>query len=63
MCGRCFRWNRRFWYFPVTIKLMIEVNLDLAVQHGLTPDEYKKIKILIGRNPNFTELEFFSNVE
>ena len=39
---------------------MIEVNLDLAVQHGLTPDEYKKIKILIGRNPNFTELGVFS---
>ena len=39
---------------------MIEVNLDLAVQHGLTLDEYEKIKILIGRNPNFTELGIFS---
>ena len=39
---------------------MIEVNLDLAVQHGLTLEEYEKIKILIGRNPNFTELGIFS---
>ena len=39
---------------------MTEVNLDLAVQHGLTPEEYEKIKVLIGRNPNFTELGIFS---
>ena len=39
---------------------MKEVNLDLAVQHGLTPEEYEKIKTLIGRNPNFTELGIFS---
>ena len=39
---------------------MIEVNLDLAEQHGLTSEEYEKIKILIGRKPNFTELGIFS---
>ena len=39
---------------------MIEVNLVLAVQHGLTSEEYEKIKILIGRKPNFTELGIFS---
>ena len=39
---------------------MSEVNVDLAIQHGLTADEYEKIKELIGRNPNLTELGIFS---
>ena len=39
---------------------MTEVNLNLAIEHGLTENEYKKIIELIGRNPNFTELGIFS---
>ena len=33
-----------------TYKTQDEVNLDLAVQHGLTPEEYDKIKVLTERN-------------
>ena len=32
----------------------------LAVAHGLTPQEYARIRTLIGRNPTFTELGIFS---
>ena len=39
---------------------MTEVNLNLAIEHGLTENEYKKIIELIGRNPNITELGIFS---
>ncbi|MEK9959895.1 MAG: AIR synthase related protein, partial [Pelagibacteraceae bacterium] len=39
---------------------MPEVNLDLAIQHGLTEDEFNKIKELIGKEPNLTELGIFS---
>jgi phosphoribosylformylglycinamidine synthase II len=39
---------------------MSEVNLDLAIQHGLTEDEFNKIKELIGKEPNLTELGIFS---
>jgi phosphoribosylformylglycinamidine synthase subunit PurL len=39
-----------------------EVNVDaaLAGQMGLSEEEFKKIKQLIGRDPNFTELGVFS---
>ncbi len=39
---------------------MKEVNLELAIQHGLKEEEYKKIQELIGRVPNLTELGIFS---
>ncbi len=39
---------------------MSNVNLDSAIQHGLTKDEYEKILELIGRKPNITELGIFS---
>ena len=39
---------------------MTEANLNLAIEHGLTENEYKKIIELIGRNPNITELGIFS---
>ena len=32
----------------------------LVAQHGLTPDEYERIKRILGREPNFTELGIFS---
>jgi phosphoribosylformylglycinamidine synthase II len=39
---------------------MSKVNLEIAIQHGLTENEFEKIKDLIGRVPNFTELGIFS---
>lgn len=37
-----------------------EVNLDIAIEHGLTEQEYNKICEILGRTPNFTELGIFS---
>ncbi|HPN38906.1 MAG TPA: phosphoribosylformylglycinamidine synthase subunit PurL [Melioribacteraceae bacterium] len=36
------------------------VNLELALNHGLTEAEYEKIKEILGREPNYTELGVFS---
>src|SRR5581483_6202364 len=33
---------------------------DLIAKHGITPDEYERIKSILGREPNFTELGIFS---
>ncbi len=33
---------------------------DLIAKHGLTPEEYDRIKTILGREPNFTELGVFS---
>ncbi|MFA6924487.1 MAG: phosphoribosylformylglycinamidine synthase subunit PurL [Bacteroidales bacterium] len=38
----------------------IDVTLDAAKKLGLLPEEYEKIKQLLGRNPNFTELSIYS---
>ena len=38
----------------------MEVNEKIAVDHGLKPDEYKKICDLLKRVPNLTELGIFS---
>ena len=32
----------------------------MVAKHGLTPDEYDRIKKILGREPNFTELGIFS---
>ena len=32
----------------------------MVAQHGLTPDEFERIKKILGREPNFTELGIFS---
>ena len=37
-----------------------EVNLELAIQHGLNEEEYQKIIEILGRTPSFTELGIFS---
>lgn len=37
-----------------------EVNLQLALNHGLTEEEYNRILEILGRSPNFTELGIFS---
>jgi phosphoribosylformylglycinamidine synthase len=36
------------------------VTPELVKQHGLEPDEFERIKKILGRNPNFTELGIFS---
>jgi phosphoribosylformylglycinamidine synthase len=37
-----------------------EVTPELVKQHGLNDDEYSRIKQILGREPNFTELGVFS---
>src|SRR6202163_203986 len=32
----------------------------LIKQHGLTPEEFERIKGILGREPNYTELDIFS---
>ena len=36
------------------------VTPELVAKHGLQPDEYERIKKILGREPNFTELGIFS---
>ncbi|MBI4574053.1 MAG: phosphoribosylformylglycinamidine synthase subunit PurL, partial [candidate division NC10 bacterium] len=33
---------------------------ELIAQHGITPEEYRQIQAILGRDPNFTELGIFS---
>ena len=36
------------------------VTADLVAQHGLTAEEYERIRQILGRTPTFTELGIFS---
>src|SRR6476469_4021322 len=36
------------------------VTPEVVARHGLTPDEFERIKKILGRDPNFTELGIFS---
>src|SRR6202043_1186037 len=36
------------------------VTAELVAEHGLTPEEFERIKKILGREPNFTELGIFS---
>jgi len=38
----------------------LEVTVDVAKDLGLTPEEFEKIKEILGRTPNFTELSIYS---
>src|ERR1700676_4427006 len=38
----------------------IKVTPQVAAQHGLSVEEYARIRKILGRNPNFTELGIFS---
>lgn len=38
----------------------LEVSLELALEHGLTEEEYQRIQKILGRIPSFTELGIFS---
>ncbi len=37
-----------------------EVTLELALEHGLTKEEFEKICTILGRTPNYSELGIFS---
>ncbi len=37
-----------------------KVTPELVKEHGLTPEEFERIKKILGREPNFTELGIFS---
>ncbi len=37
-----------------------EITPEIIQQHGITPDEYERIKEIMGREPSFTELGVFS---
>jgi phosphoribosylformylglycinamidine synthase subunit PurL len=39
---------------------MSKVTVETAKKLGLLPEEYRKIKAILGRNPNFVELSIFS---
>jgi phosphoribosylformylglycinamidine synthase subunit PurL len=38
----------------------IKVTAEIAAEHGLTADEYARVKKILGREPNITELGIFS---
>src|SRR6201999_2281696 len=38
----------------------IEITPEVIASHGLTPEEYERIRGILGRDPNFTELGIFS---
>ena len=43
-----------------TSSITSEATLEQAVELGLLPDEFEKIKEILGRTPNFTEVSIFS---
>src|ERR1700732_1335150 len=40
--------------------MVTEITPELVRDHGLTEEEYERIKVILGREPNFTELGVFS---
>ena len=43
-----------------TASTEIRVTLEIAAEHGITPEEYARIQQILGRDPNITELGIFS---
>ncbi|GAC1681118.1 MAG: hypothetical protein PVS2B2_19720 [Candidatus Acidiferrum sp.] len=43
-----------------TANVEIKVTAEIAADHGLTADEYARVKQILGREPNITELGIFS---
>src|SRR5437016_12494039 len=37
-----------------------DVTPQVVAKHGLTPEEYERIKAILGREPSYTELGIFS---
>ena len=42
------------------MKADITITPEIIAKHGVTPDEYERIKSILGREPNITELGIFS---
>src|SRR5438128_3095276 len=38
----------------------MQITAEVVAQHGITPDEFKRIQQILGRDPNHTELGIFS---
>ncbi len=55
---RCFPFPIPPSPLPLTTQHMITP--EILDQHNITPEEYERIKQLMGREPNFTELGIFS---
>jgi phosphoribosylformylglycinamidine (FGAM) synthase-like enzyme len=51
-----------FPFFLIHFFKMTEpaITPELIAKHGITPEEYERIKTILGREPNFTELGIFS---
>src|ERR1035437_6066638 len=45
---------------PKRKEKMVEVTVETARELGLLPEEFEKIKKVLGRTPNFTELSIYS---
>src|SRR6266850_2402684 len=43
-----------------TASIEIKVTPEIAAEHGVTPEEYARIREILGREPNITELGIFS---
>jgi len=43
-----------------TASIELKVTAEIAAEHGLTADEYSRVKQILGREPNITELGIFS---
>src|SRR6266481_3833220 len=43
-----------------TASIEIKVTQEIAAEHGLTAEEYARVKQILGREPNITELGIFS---
>ena len=37
-----------------------QITPEIIEQHGFTPEEYERVKEILGREPNYTELGVFS---
>ena len=45
---------------PPIVETAIKVTPEIVAEHGITPEEYARIRNILGREPNFTELGIFS---
>src|SRR5580658_5754534 len=43
-----------------TAPIEIRVTPEIAAEHGLTTEEYARVRAILGRDPNITELGIFS---
>ncbi len=46
--------------YMATASIEIKVTPEIAAEHGLTAEEYSRVKQILGREPNITELGIFS---